>query len=105
MSESDLTQESAEETKRERYRQLSEDIATEDKVYIVFEGRPKVFYNHTPDSGPGSLRHAEGEAVRIAEACEGEATIMCVPKASVEIALLARYHGVVIHSLDEQDDE
>lgn len=93
------------EGKKERYRQLTEDIATEDKVYIVFEGRPKVFYNHTPQSGPGSLSHAEGEAYRMAEVSEGEATIMCVPKASVEVALLAKYHGVVIHSLDEGDDE
>src|ERR1044072_1053463 len=91
--------------KRERYRQLTEGIATEDKVYIVFEGRPKVFYSHTPQSGPGSLCHAEGEAHRMAEASEGEATIMCVPKASVEIALLAKYHGVVIHSLDEDEED
>ena len=94
-----------EEAKKERYRQLTEDIATEDKVYIVFEGRPKVFYNHTPESGRGSLAHAEGEAVRMAEASETEATIMCVPKASVEVALLAKYHGVVIHSLDEDEDD
>lgn len=94
-----------EEAKKERYRQLTDDIATEDKVYIVFEGRPKVFYNHTAQSGPGSLRHAEGEAVRLAEASEGEATIMCVPKASVEIALLAKYHGVVIHALDEDEED
>lgn len=92
------------ETKKERYDQLQQ-IAPEDKVYIVFEGRPKVFYNHTPESGPGSLNHAEGEAARLAEASQGEATIMCVPKASVEIALLAKYHGVVIHSLDEDEDD
>jgi len=90
------------EGKRERYRQLTEDIAPEDKVYIVFKGKPSVWYQH--DKLDSSLQHAEEEAARKAEEDQDEYTIMCVPKASVEIALVAKYHGVVIHSLDRLED-
>lgn len=94
------------EGKRDRYRQFTEDIAPEDKVYIVFKGRPSVWYGHAKDTDAGRslLEYAEEEARRRAEEDQDEYTIMCVPKTSVEIALLAKYHGVVIHSLDERDD-
>ncbi len=90
----------SDEAKRLRYEQFS-DIAPEDKVYIVFEGKPKIWYNHPGLAGSESLRHAEEEASRLTEETQIDHTIMVVPKASVEIALVARYHGVVIHAFDE----
>lgn len=93
------------EAKRLRYEQLNE-IAPEDKVYIVFKGKPSVWYDHNdhPPTGRSSLQYAEDEAARKAEEDQDEYTIMVVPKASVEIALVAKYHGVVIHALDKLEE-
>lgn len=90
------------EAKRLRYQQL-QDIAPEDKVYMVFRGKPSVWYDHA-ETGRSALQHAEDEAARKSEEDQEDYTIMVVPKASVEIALVARYHGVVIHALDKLEE-
>jgi hypothetical protein len=94
------------EAKRLRYEQLNE-IASEDKVYIVFKGKPSVWYDHNDPAliNYSALKNAEEEATHKAEEDQSEYTVMVVPKASVEIALVAKYHGVVIHCLDELDNE
>lgn len=94
-----------EETKAERLKQLV-DLAPEDKCYIVVQGRPKVWYCNT-DNGANALLNAEEEAARLCGRDEEDYTVMCVPRASVDVALVAKYHGVVMHALDKlrADDE
>lgn len=92
--------ERAEEAKRERINTYTNEFPRDDKCYIVVKGRPDVWYG-------SQLADAEEVAVRKAEEEQCEYTIMSVPIASVDMALVAKYHGVVIHALDrlEADDE
>jgi hypothetical protein len=95
----------SDEGKKDRFEQFQQ-IAPEDMVYIVFKGKPSVWYDHNdhPPTGRSSLQYAEDEAARKAEEDQDEYTIMVVPKVSVEIALVAKYHGVVIHALDKLEE-
>lgn len=93
-------QKAFEEERRERIRSYTDEFPSEDKCFIVVKGRPDVWYGN-------SLPEAERVAADRAEQDQGEYTIMSVPRASVDMALVAKYHGVVIHALDkmEADDE
>jgi len=100
-----MTEEEQNERKKNRYKTFSEEIPPEDKAYIVVKGRPSAWYDH--GNGANSLVHAEEEAARKAEEEQCEYTVMVVPVASLDMALVAKYHGVVMHALDklEADDE
>lgn len=97
--------EEVQDTRDKRLKQLT-DIAPEDKAYIVVQGRPRVWYCNS-ENGATALINAEEQAGRLCEETQEEYTVMCVPRASVDIALVAKYHGVVLHALDrlEADDE
>lgn len=96
--------EEAQANKAERLKQLTE-IAPEDKAYIVVQGRPRVFYVNGP--GGQALLDAEEKAAEMCAQSHEDYTVMCVPRASVDVAIVAKYHGVVMHALDnlQADDE
>jgi hypothetical protein len=78
------------------------DMPNTEKVYIVFRGVPSVFYiGSDKSSGYNALKDAEENAKDKTEQTQETHSILCVPKESVEIALAAIYHGVVIHSMEE----
>ena len=93
-------QEAFKAERQERIRAYTEEFPRDDKCYIVVKGRPDVWYGN-------SLPEAERVAAERAEQDRDEYTIMSVPRASVDMALVAKYHGVVLHALDklESDDE
>jgi hypothetical protein len=73
------------------------------KAYIVFKGKPSVWYVDPDDkgSGPDALHEAEQQAARLCEQDQEPYTVLCVPQESVEIGIMAKYHGVVMHALSE----
>jgi hypothetical protein len=80
-----------------------------DRAYIVVKGKPQVWYVD-PDikgSGPAALDAAEAEAARLCERDREPYTVLAVPADAVECAIVAKYHGVVMHALSElpEDEE
>lgn len=68
----------------------------DDYVYIVFRGLPDEF---------GSYDEATGRAAELCERDHEDYSVLAVDRDSLK-ASVARYHGVVIHTLEEvQRDE
>jgi hypothetical protein len=74
----------------------------EQKCYIVFRGKPSAWYVHEDSKGE-PFRNAEEEAARRALEEEEDYTILCIPKESLEMGMIAKYHGVVLHALKNED--
>jgi hypothetical protein len=70
------------------------DIDASEKVFIVFRGTPQL---------EGDLDSAKYTAEDMCEDVGDSATIMLIPRASLEHALKAVNHGVVLHALGEDD--
>jgi hypothetical protein len=85
--------------RRERYQRYAEAIAPEDKCYIVVQGRPSAFY------GRDGFSAAEELAALKTEETHEEHTVLSIPIASLEMALVAKYHGVVLHALSKLEEE
>lgn len=66
----------------------------QDSVVIVFKGVPSTWH------GPNGVTFAEEEAARLCERDQEDYSIMVVPITALT-GLVARYHGVVLHSLEE----
>lgn len=79
-------------------------IPGDKRVYVVVQGRPSVWYPNEND-GVNALRYAEEEAARKAEETHEDHTVLCIPIESLSFALVARYHGVVLHALDKLEEE
>ena len=74
-----------------------EDLMTDEKCYLVFKGTPS----------PAWMDHNDAERLA-AEMCEeagDKATIMVIPRASLEHAMVAVNHGVVMHALKNVEED
>lgn len=83
-------------------------IPGEKKAYIVFKGKPSVWYVNSAEDGTGpvALNEAESQAARLCERDQEPYTVLCVPQESIELGIVAQYHGVVLDALgDCSDDE
>ena len=65
-----------------------------DNVAIVVKGKPQVWY------GPDRVQLAEERAAELCERDQEDYSVMVVPATALK-GLVARYHGVVIHAMDE----
>ncbi|HET7640143.1 MAG TPA: hypothetical protein VFK47_15560 [Ktedonobacteraceae bacterium] len=69
-------------------------VGAQDNVTIVFKGLPQTWY------GPDSVQLAEEQAAELAERDQEDYSILVIPRTALK-GLVARYHGVVLHSLEE----
>lgn len=70
----------------------------QDNVAIVVKGTPHVWY------GPDGVMLAEEQAAELCERDREDYSVMVIPKTALK-GLVAHYHGVIIHALDEYQKE
>ena len=66
----------------------------QDNVAIVVKGTPHVWY------GPNGVVLAEEQAAELCERDHEDYSVMVIPAMALK-GLVARYHGVVLHAMDE----
>jgi hypothetical protein len=76
-------------------------LKPEEKVYIVFEGIPRVTHVVEPNLYWNAAAEVEAQAIALAEASGEDATYMVVPKESLQLARTLHKHGYKLYTLQE----